>query len=283
MFLIADSGSTKTDWAVVDGGCKVATVHTQGINPFHMSVSDICQVLESELLSLLPSGIDHVFFYGSGCTPTMCGKVAGAIRKSMEGSGVERIEVESDLVAVARALCQRHDGIACILGTGANSCLYDGKKIVANTPPLGYILGDEGSGAVLGRLFLNGIFKGWLSECLRDDYLKWSGMSYEDVIERVYRKPLANRFLASIVPFVALHVEEAEVKAMIKQGFRSFIQMNVASYGRKDLPIGFIGGVAWQFRQLLREVVDSCGYVMGNVEKTPMEGLIRYHSQLEIS
>lgn len=288
MILIADSGSTKTDWTVSSDGRAVVSVHTQGLNPFHMSAGTIRRVLAGELLPRLceewqkagqragnvAQAVGFVHFYGAGCTPALSPVVAEALQTAFPKADVE---VQGDLLAVARALCQRREGIACILGTGANSCLYDGTKVVANTPPLGYILGDEGSGAVLGKSFLNGIFKGWLPERLRDSYLEWSGMSYDEVIGRVYRQPLANRFLASIVPFVASHVHDPAVGDMVRRGFRDFLRLNVAPYRRQDLSIGFVGGVAWQFRDMLCETVEACGYRMGKVERSPMDGLVAYH------
>ena len=204
MILIADSGSTKTDWIVYTGNNgNSRVVSTQGINPFHQSDIEIELILRNEVLPLLASILDnvetanlikYVAFYGAGCTESVLSKMQGCL------SGIfaeANIEVAGDLLGAARALCGNKPGIACILGTGSNSCFYDGEKIVENVPPLGYILGDEGSGAALGKLFINGIFKGDLPTHIRELYLNEENITYAEIIEKVYRKPLANRFLAS--------------------------------------------------------------------------------------
>ena len=171
MILIADSGSTKTDWAVVEDGRMVLAMATQGINPFHQERGNIETVIEEELLPKMgnidPEGI---FFYGSGCREDKVEMMCDILGHAFPQCG--KIEAQGDLLAAARAVCGEHEGIACIMGTGANSCLYDGNRVVENTPPLGYILGDEGSGAVLGKLFVNALFKGQLPEPLKDEWLR---------------------------------------------------------------------------------------------------------------
>ena len=202
--LIADSGSTKTDWSLTDGqGNVVMTCKTQGINPIHMQDAEVLQILKSELI--LPESPQEVYFYGSGVTEAMKPRMNSLLQQAFPGA---KVEAEGDMIGAARALFGNKPGIACILGTGANSCLYDGTKIVMNTPPLGYILGDEGSGAVLGKLFLNGIFKGSLPSAIKKRFLKWSGLDYPGIINKVYREPLANRFLASICPFISEQIAE---------------------------------------------------------------------------
>ena len=206
MKLIADSGSTKTDWTLVDDqGGVVATCKTQGINPVHLSDDEILEILRKELV--LPSNPQEIYFYGSGIIEALKPRMERLLK---EVFGSANVYAEGDLLGAARALFGHDEGIACILGTGANSCLYDGEKIVRNTPPLGYILGDEGSGAVLGKLFLNGIFKGSLPIFLKEKYLAWSGLDYPTIINKVYREPLANRYLASIAPFIASQIAEGE-------------------------------------------------------------------------
>ena len=181
--LIADSGSTKTDWSLTDGqGNVVMTCKTQGINPIHMQDDEVLQILKSELI--LPESPQEVYFYGSGVTEAMKPRMNSLLQQAFPGA---KVEAEGDMIGAARALFGNKPGIACILGTGANSCLYDGCRMVMNTPPLGYILGDEGSGAVLGKLFLNGIFKGTLSSAIQKKFLDWSGLDYPAIINKVYR------------------------------------------------------------------------------------------------
>ena len=205
--LIADSGSTKTDWALtgIDPSPRRVSAatrfHTQGINPIHQSDNEIRQVLHQELLPYLSiENISHVYFYGSGVRPEKEAPMAQLLREMF--SCAEVVEAHSDLLGAARALCGHNYGIASILGTGANSCLYDGKNILQHTPALGYILGDEGSGAVLGKRFLHDLYCGLLSEDLKAEFEKKTKLTLPEIINRVYRQPLANRFLASLTEFI---------------------------------------------------------------------------------
>jgi N-acetylglucosamine kinase-like BadF-type ATPase len=216
-----------------------------------------------------------VFFYGAGCIPEKKGVVEKVLRKVFPDA--DRIEVESDLLGAARAVCQHQEGLACILGTGSNSCLYDGEKIMENIPPLGYILGDEGSGAVLGKLFLNALFKGALPDGMKEDFLQSSGLSYSEIIQRVYRQPMANRFLASTSLYISEHLDVPALRDLVKQNFRDFFHKNIAQYGRHDLPVGAIGSIAYHYRDLLQEVAEGKGYKLSTVAKSPMEGLVTYH------
>ena len=220
MILIADSGSTKTDWIIWtgdEGSDKV--ISTQGINPFHQSVDEIELIVRNEVLPLLVSVLDcidaanlikSVAFYGAGCTESVSPKMQDCL------SGIfaeANIEVAGDLLGAARALCGNNPGIACILGTGSNSCFYDG----------------EGSGAALGKLFMNGIFKGDLPAAIRELYLREENITYTEVIERVYRKPLANRFLASTSKYICRHLDIPELKVLVKQNLEFLFDRNVCN------------------------------------------------------
>lgn len=298
--LIADSGSTKTDWALVDeAGDLLHSCQTQGLNPFHMSDADILGVLQTELS--LPATPDEVCFYGSGVTPEMSARMSSVITEVFPRSCVR---TGGDLLAAARSLLGRAPGIACILGTGANSCFYDGSEIVLNTPPLGYILGDEGSGAVLGKLFLNGIFKGSLPASLKEAYLSWAGLDYPSIINKVYRQPLANRYLATIAPFISQAIAKGQAKdataeeceaaealdALVRENFEEFFARNITSYlehmasGQQDacgnLKIGFVGSIAHYFERQLRSVFKTTHQLhIADIQTSPMQGLIRYHTQ----
>lgn len=277
MILIADSGSTKTDWAVVDNGRQVVAMSTQGINPFHQDAENIATVIEEELLpkmgNIEPEGI---FFYGSGCREDKVEMMCGILGKAFPQCA--RIEAQGDLLAAARAVCGEREGIACIMGTGANSCLYDGNRVVENTPPLGYILGDEGSGAVLGKLFVNALFKGQLPSELKDEWLEETGLSLNIIINKVYREPLANRFLASTSRFIHQHLSVEPLELMVVDNFREHFRRNVNQYGRKDLTVGAIGSVAYYYREQLQKAATVEGYTLGKVMRSPMDGLVRYHS-----
>lgn len=276
MILIADSGSTKTDWCVAKDGFTVKRFTTQGINPYHQDERRINGIVLDELLPQTGEyKLKKIVFYGSGCRdetiPTMKNILYSAFNNKVE------VEISSDLLGAARAICGHEEGIACILGTGSNSCLYDGKKIVGNIPPLGYILGDEGSGATLGKIFINEIFKNSQMSDLKKEFLQVLQMTEGDIIDRVYRQPMVNRFLASLAPFIHSHIERHEVNEIVTENFRQFLLKNVKRYHRDDLQVSFIGSIAWHFKsQLLQSALEENVYV-GSVEKSPMDGLLRYH------
>jgi N-acetylglucosamine kinase-like BadF-type ATPase len=181
-------------------------------------------------------------------------------------------------MAAARALCGRDEGIACILGTGANSALYDGERIVQNTPALGYILGDEGSGAVLGRSFMNAIFKNPDFADIREEYLAEQQLTMADIIQRVYREPMANRFLASTSLYIGRHLDNPLLEELVVDNLRQFFRRNLAPYQRPDLPVHFFGSRAQHYRNQLLQAAAAEGYVVGRVMKSPLEGLVAYHS-----
>lgn len=275
--LIADSGSTKTDWVLLDGPSTTARIQTQGINPVHQSAEAIGEVLTGELLPRLGDAApDAIHFYGSGCTPATASRLREALQRVFTEPAV--MEVQGDLIGAARALLGHHAGLACILGTGANSCLYDGRRIVANTPPLGFILGDEGSGAALGKCFLNAIFKGFLPGWMRDDFLSTAGLTYPDIIEKVYRQPMANRFLASTAGYIAAHVENEALEALVVANFREFFRRNLVQYHTTERTASFVGGIAWQFARQLGKAAEAEGYAVGRIMKSPVSGLAEYHS-----
>lgn len=275
MILIADSGSTKTDWALVDGQHWEA-LSTQGLSPVHQSDALMRQILVDELLPHLPvAGVEAVCFYGSGVRADKEAGLAALLHELFPAA--ESVEAHSDLLGAARALCGRKEGAACILGTGANSCLYDGAQIVQNTSALGYILGDEGSGAVLGRTLLNEIYKGVLSREIKNMFEAETGLSLSEVIERVYRQPLPNRFLASLAPFIHRHLGIPGIRAMVIDCFREFFWKNIGPYNRSDLPANFVGSIAWHFSDELREAAEMTGFSVGTILKSPIAALVDYH------
>lgn len=284
MHLIADSGSTKTDWSLCNGSATLNSIQTQGINPYHQTEEAIEQVFRDELLPQLvlsPEIRDQeslkVIFYGAGCAnETACNRVREALKKVLE---TEDVTIHSDLLGAARALCGREEGIACVLGTGSNSCLYNGKEITSNIPPLGYILGDEGSSAVLGRRLVGDCLKRQLPEAICDEFLKEYELTQEIILEKVYRQPLANRFLASLTPFLSKHKEVPEIHNLLVESFVAFFVRNVKQYRRPWLPIHFVGSIANAFSSELKEAAESLGMELGTIMQSPMEGLIKYHSQ----
>ena len=284
MILIADSGSTKTDWCLCNKSTVLQNIQTQGINPYHQTEEAIEQVLREELLPQFETQISRlnaqssgpsVIFYGAGCAnETACNRVKAAISKVLNAAA---ITIHSDLLGAARALCGHEEGIACVLGTGSNSCLYNGKEIIANIPPLGYILGDEGSSAVLGRRLVGDCLKNQLPEAVRDEFLAEYGLTQEIILEKVYRQPLANRFLASLTPFLSKHKEVPEVHKLLVESFVDFFVRNVKQYRRPWLPIHFVGSIANAFSVELKEAAESLGMEIGSIIQSPIEGLIAYH------
>ncbi len=275
MKLIADSGSTKTDWCVVDGGEVVFRTAGHGINPFQQNDAEVENIVDNEFRSSF-DGVERIAeieFYGAGCRDGMVPRMERLLRKLFVNA--VRVEVCSDVLGAARALFGDREGIACILGTGANSCLYDGRRIMANVPPLGYILGDEGSGAVLGRQFINALFKGGLPAAMRDEFLSETGLTLADIINKVYREPLANRFLASTSVFIRNHLENKALRCLVVDNFKSFFKCNVNLYGCRDLPVGAVGSIAFYYKSELLEAAEAEGYKVGKVIKSPMEGLVR--------
>ena len=276
MILIADSGSTKTDWCLAENQHSVLRFKTQGINPYQQDEAAIRAILKNELTPQMSENHpSRLYFYGSGCTPAKAEEVRKCLSETL---GIETVEVQTDLMAAARALCQHDKGIACILGTGSNSCLYDGNVITANVPPLGYILGDEGSGAVLGRCLVGNLIKGQLPKNLKQEFMDTYHLTVADIIEHVYRQPLANRYLAGLSLFMASHRDVEEIHHLLIDNFMAFFRRNVAHYGCPELPVNFIGGIAHQYNTELEEAATATGFTLGTVVQSPMEGMVRYHA-----
>ena len=279
MILIADSGSTKTDWCVVENRQPIQQISTKGINPFFQSEEEISNEIATSLLpQLKTNALDAVYFYGAGCGfPDKIAMVHRAITKHLQ---IKReVEVNTDMLAVAHGLCQHEAGIACIMGTGSNSCYYDGKQIVSNVSPLGFILGDEGSGAVLGKLLVGDILKNQMTPELKEKFLKQFSLTPADIIDRVYRKPFPNRFLASLSPFLAQNIDEPCIHALVLGSFKSFLKRNVMQYENfRNSKVHFIGSVAFYYKTILAEAAQEMNIQLGTIIKSPMEGLIKYHS-----
>lgn len=270
MKIIADSGSTKCAWLLCDG-VRTTEYRTRGINAVQHSPEQIREALAE----LPPCGpVEAIYFYGAGCGSTFPEATEKMVRELRTHFGAGHIEAETDLLGAARALFGRGEGVACILGTGSNSCWCRDGEIVQNVPPLGYVLGDEGSGSAMGKNLVNGIFKGHIP--LRDEFLAVHALTYEEIIRRVYREPYANRFLASFAPFVHAHLDCPEVRAMVVKTFADFAERNLSRYPA-HLPVACIGGVAAGFGELLREVLAQEGCRVGEIAASPAEGLIKYH------
>ena len=268
--LIADSGSTKTDWLI--GSDRIST---QGINPIHQDDDTILAILSSltSHLSPLTSHLSTIRFYGAGVRPEQEERMVRLLKQVFPEA--VSIEAKSDMLGAARALCGKEEGLACILGTGANSCLFDGEHIIQNTPPLGYILGDEGSGAVMVRMFLNALYKNRLYNDAKEEFECYFNLSMPDVIERVYRQPMANRWLASLCPYIHEHLDEPTVEDVVIQNFRLFIRHNLTPYNRPHLPINAVGSVAYFFKSQLELAAKDEGYAIGHILRSPLDAAER--------
>ena len=279
MILIADCGSTKIDWCVVENGEVKKQVFTSGINALLMTEEQIRETLANELAQEVAEfEIESVYYYGAGCLfDDICANVRRAIAANVPTA--KTIEVHSDLVAAARALCGDREGIACILGTGSNSCFWDGEKIADNVSPLGYILGDEGSGAVLGKLLVGDVLKKQLPEELCEKFLKEYELDRQKIIESVYKRPAANRFLASLSPFLSKNIEEPAIHRLVLNAFKSFFVRNIENYkDYKNYAVSLVGSVAFYYREVLEEAAKAVDIKIGTIIKSPMEGLVKYHS-----
>lgn len=278
MILIVDGGSTKAEWVLVDEGKEVKRWRTEGLNPYFRGEEEMRRLLVEEVRPLLDGVVVREgWWYGAGCTEEKKGEMQRILEEGVRTT--RGWEVESDMLGAARAMCGREKGIVGILGTGSNSCFYDGERIVKQVSPLGYVLGDEGSGAVLGRLFLGSLLKNQLAEGLKEEWLASVKMEVGEVIERVYRGSFANRFLASVAPFVAAHIEEEGVGELVRENFRAFFRRNVCQYEYERWVTHCVGSVAHYFEVLVREAAEECGVKLGRVEQSPLGGLVKYHGE----
>lgn len=279
MILVADCGSTKSEWCLIDRQGKIGeSLFTPGMNPYFLTSEEIKEIIRQELYSRLGknnSQITAIHFYGAGCaTPEKCKKIADALKSYWQ----VQVFVYSDLVAAAHALCGNKAGIPCILGTGSNSCLYNGTEIEEHISPLGFILGDEGSGAALGRALVSNCLKHQLPESICRHFLKEYQLTQEQILDRVYHQLLPNRFLASLTPFLKKYIWEENIYNMVYKSFQSFFERNVMLYtGYDRYPVHFVGSVAYHFQKVLCDVMQALSIEVGRIEQSPMDGLIQYH------
>jgi len=276
MILIADGGATSTDWRLTDGESAI-TYTGIGINPYHSSEEQIVKELKSNKLSEHIQNISQVHFYGAGLANE---KISGIIHRAFKRTFGELpdINVSDDLVGASRALFNNGSGIACILGTGSNSCLFLEGKIKDRIPPLGYILGDEGSGANIGIRLVNSLFKRELSAELSEVLLDEEGLSLENIQENVYKKQLPSRYLASLTKVVHKYLSHREIRDLVADAFQSFINKNIKRYRNySEFEIGFVGSIAYYFKDVLIEVMDTCNLKPDIIIQSPIDRLVEYH------
>lgn len=273
--LIADSGATKTDWNLTKDGETVQRFPGKGISPVFQTEEEIAEEIRMHVYPLLKnSDISRIYFYGAGCIPEKTALVQNAIRQSFP---IDTIHVYSDLVAAAHSLCGHEAGIACILGTGSNSCQWDGSTIVKQISPLGFILGDEGSGAVLGKHLVGDLLKNQISEKLKMAFLNEYGLTPALIIDKVYRQPFPNRFLASLSPFLLKHIDDPCIHRIVADSFSAFFERNVMQYDYQNNKVNFVGSIAWYFSDSLKKVAAKKGIEIGKIAQSPMPGLVNYY------
>ena len=276
MILIADSGSTKTEWRVIKDGKAGESFFSAGINPYFLPGDDIYHLMKSELPELSGQSFDKVYFYGTGCNSEAKNNVVrGAIKRfCMAGE----VFIGSDLLGAARSLCQDDPGIACIMGTGSNSCYYDGRYIKANVSPLGYILGDEGGGAVLGRKLISAVLKKQVPEKVIELFFDTYRITPSEILEKVYMKPFPNRFLGQFARFISANIHIKELQILVTSSFDEFIIRNILQYPESAvLPVHFTGSISVHFRSFLEESLAKHNLKPGKITSSPMSDLIKYH------
>ena len=278
MILIADSGSTKTHWCLLENSEVLKHIFTKGINPFYQTDVEISREIELTLIPELKNlNINKIYFYGAGCSfPEKKLLVSSALGSHFKDV---QIQVESDLLGAARSLFADNKGIACILGTGSNSCNYDGRNIIENVSPLGFILGDEGSGAVLGKTLIADCLKNQLTPKLKDKLLNDYKLTPAIILDNVYKQAFPNRFLAKFTPFLLEHIDEPSIFNIVYDSFDAFFVRNVMQYDLENIKVGFVGSVAYYFRDTLEIVASERGIKISDIMQSPMNGLVEYHKE----
>jgi len=276
--LIADSGATKCEWCLMADG-KKKKIFTQGISPYFLSGEQVIILLQKELLPKLKNAeVEEVFYYGTGLGNANNVKTIKKALATLFPSAV--IEANTDLLAAARALCGNNKGVACILGTGSNSCYYNGKKIVKNSPGLGYVLGDEGSGAYLGKKVIQHYLYNTFDEDLRARFDAAYTTTAVEILENVYKGNQPNRYMASFTGFLADNRGHYMIENIIEDGINDFFFNHLYKYTESWLhPISFTGSVAYGFRDVLKSLCNTYELELGKVLKQPMDGLVEYHGQ----
>lgn len=275
MKLIADSGSTKTDWAIIDKKGERQFIKTQGLNPYFVKAEDFLHVLNEEIKPKTEI-VREIHFYGSGCgTPQKKAEVEKLLGSVFPGAA---LFVYSDLFGAARALCQIEKGIACILGTGSNACIYNGEEIVDEAVSLGFILGDEGSGAHLGKQLLTAYLYNELPDDLHEKFIKEYDIDRATILENIYRKPYPSRYLAGFANFLAQNKSHKYVSNLVSESFDLFLTRHVESlYNYNEFKINFVGSLAFIFESILKRKVEQRGLELGEIMNKPIDGLVNYH------
>lgn len=277
--MIVDAGATKVRWCVMMDNVLVRDFETQGVNPNYMPIDLLRQVVVNEAGAFVRSlGIHSIYYYGAGCAAEENRqKVHTLLCEAVPEA--KHIEVHTDLMGAARALCGRHEGIACIMGTGSNSCLYDGREVVENVRSGGWLFGDEGGGCDIGLNLLRSYIKGTMPMDIRSAFETTYPLRFADILHNVYAEPKPNVFMASFCPFVSERLSHPFLRNMVKECFRKFFREQVVRYtDQSGMNVGFVGSVARAFAAPLCEVAEEQGFIIGKILASPMAGLLDFHS-----
>jgi N-acetylglucosamine kinase-like BadF-type ATPase len=276
MILIADSGSTKTDWRLVKKGCKTLSFETIGFNPYFIDSNEVINELNNSELVAIKNKVSQVFFYAAGCSSEKNKNIINTPLSIFFENAI--VEVEHDMLAAARATCFNERGMVAILGTGSNSCLYDGKKIIENVPALGFILGDYGSGADIGKTFLKSYLNNELPKDIEEAFNKQFNYTTSQILGKIYNKPLPNRFLASFSLFVFQHITNPFINKMVESRFNLFFEKNICKYQNyKNQELHFIGSVAFIYQDIIKKIATNHQLKINQIIKKPIEKLVEYH------
>jgi N-acetylglucosamine kinase-like BadF-type ATPase len=277
MILLADSGSTKTTWTLLEGRSVVASFQTAGMNPYFISFETVQTILKADIAPKVRADVvKEIHFYGAGCsTENNNNMLRDAMKLFFRKAS---IYVYHDILGAARSLLGREKGIACILGTGCNACYYDGEEVFSKVPSLGYLFGDEGAGSNLGKIFMEKYLKNKLPEEIRNEFERQYKLSLEDILNALYNKPFPNRFLASFSEFIAPQQDHPFIHDLVKNSFQAFIDEQIRKYqDYENLTTSFVGSIAWHYKDILLETAADNKLHVGTILKSPMEGLIRFH------
>lgn len=277
-YLIADSGSTKTDWVLLRPHSDYERFQSAGINPFYQTAAEIIPVLEAEVAPYLGEGVESIFFYGAGCADARTSQPVYDALKEVIPNAIT-VEVASDMLGAARGLCGQEAGIACILGTGANNAFYDGEKIVRSIGSLGFWLGDEGSGSYLGKTLVVHYLQNELPAGLHEAFAEtFPDIDRLTVLENAYRKPYPNRYFAAFTKFIAAHLSHAFMQSLVREAFVLFVKKYILKHSDADqYPVHFTGSIAYFFQEILLDVLHENGLRAGKILRSPVEGLVQYY------
>ena len=277
MILIADSGTTKIHWVLIDDKSVVEEIYTSGFNPYYYDADKFKKSVSIELSQKIPiTELTHIYFYGSGISSDVNRKIVTDTIQSVFPN--VSIEIYHDLHGAAIALLGNESGIACILGTGSNSCLWDGQSVVANVPSLGWLLGDEGSGTYIGKLFVRDVLIGDADKEMSNLFYTENGLTFSTTLDRIYKEANPNQFFSKVTKLLRTHTDNEYCKNVIRRAFDDFVKVQLFKYpGYDSLPVCFTGSIAANFKEILEEVLNSYHIKLGTVMKEPMEGMIKYH------